>query len=568
MNPNVLRWMTVAGVLACMGVARADQRADQRADVQLATQADTRTDAAASALAPTLDGEFALQAGDYARAADWYLQAAQAAPDPALAERATGVALLSHQDAVARRALARWRALAPDADGIATADAVLALRGGEGDRARAVLLGIVARNPEGWKDAIAAVITAGAIPAAEQVTRDLVDSDRWPNRIDAWIALGGLAQRFADDALTRRVVAEVVRRFPSDPRARLLQAAQLRDEGDSIGARRAIERALAAPGIDASARAAAAEELASLSDPKAAAAALALGPQTDQTWAARAAYLARADDRAGLQKLCDSLESSKDSALQSRELLLGELAEFLKRDDQALIWYRGVPRGPQRLQAITRSVLVLDRQGKMPAALALLHGLQQDQNESDDVQRSSYMLESQLLSTHKLDEKAVGVLTRALTAFDADPDLLYARALLLEGMGRIAAAEADLRAILDIDPDNAEVMNALGYTLADRTQRFAEARALIERALVQQPDAPAYLDSLGWVQHRQGDDVDAVLNLRRAFALQKDAEIAAHLAEVLWLGGDKDGARRIWKQGLLLEKDNSALQRVIKTYGP
>ena len=116
--------------------------------------------------------------------------------------------------------------------------------------------------------------------------------------------------------------------------------------------------------------------------------------------------------------------------------------------------------------------------------------------------------------------------------------------------------------------NNAEALNALGYTLADRTDRYAEAQVLIEKALRLQPDSPAFLDSLGWVQHRLGRDVEALRNLRRAFSLLKDPEIAAHLGEVMWLHGDKDGARAVWKEGLALDKDNRALRRVVQTYRP
>jgi tetratricopeptide (TPR) repeat protein len=253
-------------------------------------------------------------------------------------------------------------------------------------------------------------------------------------------------------------------------------------------------------------------------------------------------------------------------------LLLGQLAEFLKRDDEALAWYRSVPRGDGTGktgdEAVSRSAVVLDRQGKTAEAMALLHTLQQDQNADADALRSSYQLEAQLLAGHKQYDAALLVYAHGLGVFDADPELLYGRALLLESMDRIADSEADLRGILEIDPDNAEALNALGYTLADRTKRYAEAKGLIERALILQPDTPAFLDSLGWVQHRLGHDAEAVRNLRRAFALQKDAEIAAHLGEVLWLQGDKENARRIWQQGQVLDKDNPALQRVIDTYKP
>ncbi|MEO8741979.1 MAG: tetratricopeptide repeat protein, partial [Lysobacteraceae bacterium] len=176
--------------------------------------------------------------------------------------------------------------------------------------------------------------------------------------------------------------------------------------------------------------------------------------------------------------------------------------------------------------------------------------------------------EAELLSQHGRNDEALAAYGRGLAMFDGDTGLLYGRALLLEGMDRIADAETDLRNIIAMEPDNTQALNALGYTLADRTSNYAEAQVLIEHALRLQPDSPAILDSLGWVQHRLGRNAEALHNLRRAFALQKDAEIAAHLGEVLWLTGDKDAARNVWKQGLAIDKENRAMQRVVQDYHP
>ena len=532
-----------------------------------------KADGPNNALGPTLEGEFALQDGDYPRAAERYLQAAKLSIDPALAQRATEIALLTHQEAMAARALQRWRELSPHSPDTASVATVLALRRGDREQSRAMLLAMLAGGGDGWKNVIRSLAAAADTPTATLVAGDLLEHGHWPSDIGVWLAFGGLAERLGDPALSRRIIAEVVRRFPADPRAWLLESARLRDEGDMLGARRAIERALASPQGDNSLRTAAAGELELLADPKAAAAALAQGPQTIAIYTSRASFLARADDRAGLLALYQEIQSAtlKSGAIKAegdRRLLLGQLAEYLKRDDEALAWYREVPRGKSHGEAISRSAMVLDRQRKTAPALALLHALQQDQTESADAQRASYQLEAQLLAGHKRYDAALSAYARGLSVFDADPDLLYSRAVLLEQMDRVADSEADLRGILQIDPDNAEALNALGYTLADRTQRYREAQGYIEKALLLQPDTPAFLDSLGWVQHHLGLDAAAVRNLRRAFALQKDAEIAAHLGELLWLQGDKDGARGIWKQGQALDKDNRALKRVIDTYKP
>jgi Flp pilus assembly protein TadD len=122
------------------------------------------------------------------------------------------------------------------------------------------------------------------------------------------------------------------------------------------------------------------------------------------------------------------------------------------------------------------------------------------------------------------------------------------RALLNDDLGHVERRVRDLRRV-PAKPDDANAMNALGYTLADRTDHKAEALALIQKALTLKPGEPAIIDSLGWVQYRLGNLDEALEQLRRAYDKQPDAEIAAHLGEVLWVSGQKDEARRVWDQG-------------------
>jgi len=144
---------------------------------------------------------------------------------------------------------------------------------------------------------------------------------------------------------------------------------------------------------------------------------------------------------------------------------------------------------------------------------------------------------------------------------------LYARSLSWEQRDDIARAEADLRKVLVAEPDNVAALNALGYTLADRTTRYDEALQLIDRARVAEPDNAAIIDSYGWVLYRLGRKDEALVELRRAFSLQKDPEIAAHLGEVLWVTGNKDEARRYFDEARKLDPDNRSLQRALARTG-
>jgi Flp pilus assembly protein TadD len=146
-----------------------------------------------------------------------------------------------------------------------------------------------------------------------------------------------------------------------------------------------------------------------------------------------------------------------------------------------------------------------------------------------------------------------------LQALPDDTRLLYGRALLNGDLNHIDASVSDLRRVLTLQPDDANAMNALGYTLADRTEHQAEALELIKKALVLKPDEPAIIDSMGWVQYRMGHLDAAIEDLKNAYQKQPDPEIAAHLGEVLWVSGRKDEARKIFEQGRSKDAKNKTL---------
>ncbi|MBK8285173.1 MAG: tetratricopeptide repeat protein [Ahniella sp.] len=130
-----------------------------------------------------------------------------------------------------------------------------------------------------------------------------------------------------------------------------------------------------------------------------------------------------------------------------------------------------------------------------------------------------------------------------------------------------SGAEGDLRRLLEIDPDNADALNALGYTLADNTRRYDEALVLIERAMRLKPDDAAILDSMGWVKFRLGELDEAVTLLRAAYAKQAEAEIAAHLGEALWRKGEREEATLIWREALNRQPDDAALRDTLRRHG-
>ncbi len=521
------------------------------------------------ALTPVMAGEFALQAGQLPEASRWYLQAAQADDDAGLAERATRIALLANDDARASEALKLWRQRAPQSLAMRAAEAALALRKNDVSIARRELAALLGdKDDMGWRYALTVLGSGGRDPALSARLLDgFVDADAIPAKLPAWLAFGGLAQSLEQPALAERIVAEAVRRFPAEPKVALLHAAQLRQAGNTEEARQVLagltDSAVLAPQL----RLAIAAEYDALGDPRQAAATLARGSQDNQTYGLRASLLAKAEDTLTLTLLYDELRKDAGNPDPERRMLVGQIAQFLKRPQEALAWYRGVPAGPQRTEARLRTANVLFELGRKNDAFAEVRALQGDASADDDARRGAYLLEAELKQKEDDDAGEIDVLARGLAAYPDDNALLYARGLAWERRDRIDRAEADLRRILVTDPENIAALNALGYTLADRTTRYQEALELIDRARAAEPDEPAIIDSYGWVLYRLGRTADALVELRRAFTLQKDAEIAAHIAEVLWTSGKHEEARKYFEESRKLDPENRSLLRALQKTG-
>ena len=164
-------------------------------------------------------------------------------------------------------------------------------------------------------------------------------------------------------------------------------------------------------------------------------------------------------------------------------------------------------------------------------------------------------------------EDALVRLTEALNDSPDDENLRYTRAMVAEKAGDKALMEADLRHIIERNPDNAEALNALGYSLTLMDGRLNEAEPLITRAIALQPENAAIIDSLGWLYFRQGRINEAGPLLMDAWNRMNDHEVAAHLGEWLWTTGNDTEARVIWKRGLELVPDSPVIMETLQRLG-
>ena len=236
----------------------------------------------------------------------------------------------------------------------------------------------------------------------------------------------------------------------------------------------------------------------------------------------------------------------------------GGVAERQNRPEEALRAYERVQSGDARFEAQMRVAVVMGRQGKVAQARERLHKLAEEA--SDDKRRRLLLVEVGILRAANKYADALLLLDDSLSETPDDIELLYEAGMLEENLQRYDQMEVHIRRMIELAPDNPHAYNLLGYSLANRNVRLEEAAWLIEHAYALEPDSAHILDSMGWVRFRQGDLREAEHFLQMAFDREPDAEIAAHLGEVLWVQGRREEAKKLWYASLEANPDNAVLR--------
>ena len=244
---------------------------------------------------------------------------------------------------------------------------------------------------------------------------------------------------------------------------------------------------------------------------------------------------------------------------------LGRIAEQQEELEQAIKHYQNVTPSSHYNAAIERFVYLLSKLERMDEALERLALLRRDQPRNA---QKLWLIQYQLLNTFDKKDMALEGLKEALIQFPDDETLLYARAMHYDGTGEIELMEQDLRKIISMNPNNAVALNALGYTLADKTDRLQEALQFITLALAIRPDNPAILDSMGWVLFKLGKNEEALALLSKAYINYPDGEVGAHLGEVLWVEGKKEEAKKVWNNSLRQQPDHPVLRATLERLAP
>lgn len=521
-------------------------------------------------LAQLMAGEMALGRTDLKSAALHYGKAMAISNDPAVAERATMLAIAVRDDAAASHALDRWQSLGAKPEAMAQARAQLALDRGdtpEAQRQLRILTGSHDKNA--WRNFGQVLVAARDQAQAGRLLEALATPQRLPADPQAWLAMSELGDKLGRHAYAQRIADAAIVRFPGNAEAYGWAARLMASNGDNKGALALLERAVAKTPGDVHLRLIYASLLSEAGDYAAAAKLLDHGPQNADTWQLRVALAAHDKDDKALASLYRQLQQAAPDVRQKSAFLLGQLAEMQHRDAEALAWYDQVgDDDPHAFDADLHSAVLLQAQGKSADAHQLLGQMQLDYLDQPAQLRQAWQLDAEIYMRERNYPQAINAFDHALQVAPNDPGLLYGRGLAYASAGQVDPAVQDFRSLLKLKPGDVDASNALGYTLADANRDLPEAEQLIARARAARPNDPSIADSWGWVQYRLGHLDQAAQSLRSAWRSGKDADIGVHLGEVLWKQGDHGDAQRVFEAVRKLDPHNASLRSTLKRLNP
>lgn len=563
-----------------------EQEVDVAADTSKAgtinTASETSVDTSVEVKEPvSLDGdtlfnllaaEFAGNQGDVEVSLDYYRRASETLEDSRIAARTAYIALYGKNYDEALLALDRWRDLEPNATDLPRMYAVVHLQLEEPEKATAYIEIMLLTSRESSIDeamAVKQLLTKEASTKdAHIVLQSLNDKEKKNKHLLILQSRYAAQLQLYDEALL--LLDEVMAIDPSQHEVLIIKSRILTAQGKTKEATLLIKQVLnelpdnnalrlqyARMLVEQRDMDAAMEQYVILSEN--------LPDDAEVNLSLALLYIETKHLDEAVESLEHLIEIDKKTSVAN--YYLGRIAQNRGEDKQAVAYYLRVKSEEYEFDAQLRIGVLLAMLGKPNEGLAKLEALA-DQQTSWSLRVKSYLAQGEILRSEQRFKEGVEMYSRALQQNREDTTLLYARGLMAEKVDRLDMAEADLLKVITKEPDNADALNALGYTLADRTARYQEALEYIKRAAELVPDDPAILDSLGWVSYRLGKYEDAIKWLSKAFDKLEDAEIAAHYGEVLWHVDQKDKAREIWNKGKKQNADNPVLRETLDRIKP
>lgn len=512
-------------------------------------------------------GEIAQQRGDYALAAKTYLELAKRTRDPRVARRAVEVANEGRLNDLALEAAKTWYNIEPQSTAALSVIASLLVSTKKVDEAEPYLAKLL--NTEGV-DQERGYLQLNRLLAGNpdkksnlRVVQKL--ASRHPELAPAHFATAQAAAIAEDDKTALAEARRAAEIRPEWEAPAMLEAQVLQKRSTAQAAKRLADfvakNPQSRPGRLAYARALVADKRMPEAR-KQLDALLAANPGDTELIYTVGILALQVKDYAVAEENMKRLVSAPDYRdPDGARYILGQIAEEQKQWPRAIEWYDQIQDGEHALPARLRTANAIAKEGKLDAAREYLRKTSAD-HPGQEVQFT--VAEAQLLRDANQNKQAFDLLADALKAEPEQPELLYDYALTAEKLDKFDVLEKNLRKLIEVKPDHAHAYNALGYSFADRNTRLGEARKLVEKALELAPEDSFIVDSLGWVQYREGDLKGAAQTLKRAYDNRPDPEIGAHLGEVLWVMGDRSEANRVWQESLKTAPDNETLLKTIK----
>lgn len=509
-----------------------------------------------------LSAELAGSQGDFRQSLQAWLEALPLSEDPRLAEQAARLALYLHDHVAALKAGAYWLARAPESSAAHEVMALALLRSGRTNESLAHLRAVLRLESEAGGSGFERLVALLANETGKKqapilaLMQELVTE--FPQESQAHQALAELALQFDEPALALTAAERARVLAPNWAAPPLLEVQAYLKIGEGDRAIAVLERLLQQEPDDYDIRLQYARVL--------------LGLERTESALQQFELLLDADPNDGQVRYVAALlslelgdiERARDYLLQlvntgqrtgAASFYLGRLAQTEGDAKGAMRWFRQV-EGPLKPESMLQLAGLLAQQGQPAAAQTMLQDVR--------LRYPAYAVQSLILETRQLRDtgrldESVSLASSALEEHPDNVDLRYGRALSLVMLERIDEAVQDFRDLLAAHPDDPQLLNALGYTLVDRTPHIQEGFELIERAYAMRPEHPAIMDSMGWAFFRLQRFDEALELLQQAYALSPEGEVAAHLAEAYWVLGDRQEARRILSEALKREPDHKIL---------
>jgi tetratricopeptide (TPR) repeat protein len=517
-----------------------------------------------------LTAEVAGQRGQMGVAVDLYAKAADLVDSTTLAGRSAQVATYTRDKSRIDRALKRWLEIEPDNADVYIMKAPIALLNKDAEDALNSINQAIALSPENAAEYLTTMADSLRELAEPKLGLTFIKStDIYKSGdTEAFFAIARLALLYKQYPIALEEIEKVLKEQPKRTKAIVIKAEALQRLGRGEESLALLKKATKSQDADEDLTSTYAKTLGENGKTDQAKTLFeelhANHPDNDDYIFALGLIALEKEQLVDAKKYFNLLIKKGDPGKQAA-YFMGLAEEMAGNTETALVWYLSVPSNSGRFDsAQTNYISLLGERGEIDKARNHLKLLRKEQPQREI---DFYLYEAAFLRELEMNQEAYDLYNVVLQKYPENVDVLYARAMVAESLNMLSVLEEDLEFILQKNPDNADALNALGYTLTDRTNRHEEALVLIQKAVELVPNNAYFLDSLGWVYYKLGDLEKAEKYLRDAIAIQDDVEFLAHLGEVLWNQDRHAEAKKVWAEAKQVAADNKILIETMSRYG-